>query len=284
MAEHPDEFLEVRVHELDLKPGLTGLCAGYEACEWRCQQLAAHLIEWLPDFALDHAEKEGMGSHNAAALLAKAARAVYTSDKYQRRGELGELLLHIVIRQVFETVPAISKYFFKDSSNDTVKGFDAVHVVTGSEFLELWLGEVKFYCDIVSATRDVVEEINKHVDRDYLRSEFALISNKIDDNWAYAERLKKLLHRNTSLDEIFDAMCIPVCLTYESNVIKSHSAVTSEFKAAFSQEVRKHHADFATRALPSSIRIHLFLLPMREKEPLVREFDERLKKCQGITN
>ena len=34
---------------------------------------------------------------------------------------------------------AISKVFFKDSPNDTVKGFDAVHVVESLDGLELWL-------------------------------------------------------------------------------------------------------------------------------------------------
>jgi len=63
------------------------------------------------------------------------------SDKYKKRGEIGELLLHVICREVFKTYPAITKYFYKDSANNTVKGFDAVHVVVGGDGLELWLGE-----------------------------------------------------------------------------------------------------------------------------------------------
>ena len=40
----------------------------------------------------------------------------------------GNLVTHSM-RQVFDTIPAISKIFYKDSANDTVKGFDAVHVL-----------------------------------------------------------------------------------------------------------------------------------------------------------
>ena len=107
----PNSFLEVRVHFSDISPSLIGLCAGYETGRWRSAQLAAHLVEWLPDFALNYSERESLNSDNAVALLAKAASVIYSSDKYQRRGELGEILLHVAVRQVFDTVPAISKFY-----------------------------------------------------------------------------------------------------------------------------------------------------------------------------
>jgi hypothetical protein len=113
--------------------------------------LARHLIEWLPEFALTETEREGVRAHNAVALVGAAARSLYTSHNYERRGEVGELLLHIVLRQFFGAVPAISKVWFKDAANDTVKGFDAVHVVASESLLELWLGEVKFYSDVASS-------------------------------------------------------------------------------------------------------------------------------------
>src|SRR5690349_18214709 len=58
--EHPDPFLVVRIHRSDLLPPLTGVCAGYELNEWRCKQLAAHLMEWLPEFALTPGEREAL--------------------------------------------------------------------------------------------------------------------------------------------------------------------------------------------------------------------------------
>src|SRR5690606_14090404 len=108
----PDPLLEVRVHEVDPPPGLTALCAGFELGEWRAPQLARHLIEWLPEFALTHRELQSLGPHNLATLLARAAQLIFdtktANPAYRdRRGEIGELLLHIAIRQVFDTVPAI---------------------------------------------------------------------------------------------------------------------------------------------------------------------------------
>ena len=106
--------------------------------------------------------------------------------------------------------PMISKIFYKTSANDTVKGFDAVHVVGPPEDMELWIGEAKFYKNIAAAIRDVVTEIIAHIQRDYLREEFLWIKGKIDNASAHAEQMNKLLSPNTSLDAIFKRTCIPV--------------------------------------------------------------------------
>lgn len=280
---HPDPFLEVRVQTTALSPNVLAVCAGYELNEWRCTQLVSHLIQWLPEFALNHSDYEAIGGHNAAQKTIEAAKALYKSDKYQKRGECGELLLHAIVRQVFGSCPAISKYFFKDSRNDTVKGFDAVHVVAAASKLELWLGEVKFYKDIAGAISAVVDELEEHLDRDYLRAEFLAITNKIDPTWPLADRLKKLIHPQTSLDEIFDAVVIPVLLTYDSDVIKGHKKVTDVFKTEFEKEVLAHQSAFAGKKLPTSVRVELFLFPLSSKDELVKTFDERLKLWQALS-
>jgi hypothetical protein len=279
---HPDPFLEVRVRTTTLTPNVLGVCAGYEASKWRCEQLVTHLIKWLPEFALNYSDYEAISGHNAMEKTVEAAKALYASPNYQKRGECGELLLHVIIRQVFCSYPAISKYFFKDSRNDTVKGFDAVHVVATEDALELWLGEVKFYQDIHQAIVAVVDELQQHIGRDYLRSEFSAIKNKIDPAWPFAERLKKLIHPQKSLDEIFDAVVVPVLLTYDSSTVKSHTKVTAAFQKALEVEILKHRDAFAAKKLPEDVRIELFLFPLASKTTLVNAFDERLKKWQAL--
>jgi len=239
-------------------------------------------MDWLPEFALSIAECERMNHANAARFMRRAAKAVYESKKFQNRGEFGELFLHIAIRQVFDSIPAISKIYYKTSSNDTVKGFDAVHVVGSVDALELWIGEAKFYDDIAGAIRDVVKEINDHTQTDYLRSEFALITNKIDASLEHAAALKKLLDPNTSLDEVFMRACIPVLLTYDSLTVQGYTRCDAQYEAAFVKEVESHWENFAGKDLPTELRIHLFLLPLRTKKQLVAILDERLKSWQVI--
>lgn len=281
MLQQPSPFLQVRVHDLTANPSITGLCVGYELGQWRKSQFTDHIMEWLPEFCLTHSEIEGIHSGNMVALIRAAANKVYKSEKFKNRGEFGEIFLHAAIRQVFDSLPAISKIYYKSASNETVKGFDAVHVVTAKDGLELWLGEAKFYNDISRAIRDVVAELQIHTGRDYLRDEFLLLSGKIDQNWPHAEELKKLISTNTSLDEVFKRACIPVLLTYDSPCVASHTACTADYVKAFEAEIKTHHKEFVGKKLPPMV-IHLFLLPLDKKKDLVAELDKKLKGLQKI--
>lgn len=277
----PPPFLEIRVKHLDLSPALLGLCVGYESQKWRTNQLVDHVMEWLPEFALNYTERKAFGPDTAVRLIRAAARSIYNSQKFQNRGEFGELLLHIAIRQAFQTVPAISKIYYKDSDNNTVKGFDAVHVVVSDSTLELWIGECKFYSEVSRAITDVVSELQLHTQDTYLRREFAAIVNKIDSRWPHSTRLKQLLDANISLDKIFDAACIPVLLTYDSDVVNAHVKVTEQYVKAFISEVKLHYATFASKKLPK-LRIYLFLMPLKSKAELIVELDGGLKRWQQI--
>lgn len=278
----PQPFLEIRVQELEIEPTVIGLCVGYELGEWRADQFADHIMEWMPEFALTSSEIEGIHSGNMVALMREAAKKIYASEKFNNRGEFGEIFLHAAIRQVFCSIPAISKIYYKSARNETVKGFDAVHVVTTEMGLELWLGEAKFYTSITSAIRDVVKELDEHMVRDYLRDEFVLIAGKIDDRWKYAEELKKLLSPNTSLDQIFRRVCIPVLLTYDSECLAKYTECSEKYCKDFQDEIMKHHSLFSEKQLPPNVTIHLFLLPLEAKSKLIKALDTKLKGWQKI--
>lgn len=278
----PEPFLELRVHDLSKAPSVSGLCVGYEDGAWRDGQLAAHLMEWLPEFALNHTERASLNHASAVELLRRAAANVYTTQKFQKRGEFGELLLHAAIRQAFDSVPAVSKIYYKSANNDTVKGFDAVHVVGPPEDMELWLGEAKFYADITAAIRDVVAEIQIHSAPAFLRGEFIVINRALDPKHPHAAALKAFTAKNRSLDSVFKRTVIPVLLTYDSRCVTDHAAVTPPYEKAFRDEVAKHYAAFASKDLPKNIRIHLFLMPLKSKTDLVAKLDQQLARWRQI--
>lgn len=238
-------------------------------------------MEWLPEFALTYSEIEAVSSANMVRLMREAAKKIYTTKKFKKRGEFGELFLHAAVRQVFGSLPAISKIYYKSAGNDTVKGFDVVHVVGPPDNMELWLGEAKFYKNIGRAIASVVAEIRAHTATNYLRDEFLLISGKIDPRWPHAKQLKKLLSPNTSLDVIFKRACIPVLLTYDSECLANHVRCDDHYKQAFESEILQYRDAFAAVGLPSNRTIHLFLLPLHTKKVLIAALDDRLKHWQG---
>jgi hypothetical protein len=283
-TDKPASLLEVRLHDASCSPVLRGLCCGYQSDQFRNEQFARWLFEYLPDFALRFSELGPKGHHLWVERLRRAALNVYTTDKFKARGEFGELILHAVCRDIYDSEPAVCKLYYKDGPNETVKGFDAVHAtIDPSAGLELLLGEVKFYKSIDHAMTDVAKELRDHFDNDeWLKNEFLAVTRKIDDRWPHAETLRNLLHENTSLDQIIDRVRVPVLLTYESAVVAAHKKVTHEYAQLFVAEVRKLHGQFANRKLPKRVVIDLILVPLSKKADLVNVLNERLRAWQTI--
>lgn len=275
-------FFNIIIHKDDTFPDLHGLCAGFESRQWRKEQLVNYLFEYLPEFALTYSELGNLTSENMVAKMRQVAASIYQSEKFKNRGEFGELLLHAIIREMYDTIPAISKIYYKDGPNETVKGFDAVHVIVTDKALELWLGEVKFYDNISNAISDVIEELNQHIKTRYVRNEFIAITNKIDTKWPHANILKTLLHPNTSLDDVFSNTCIPVLLTYDSTILAKYNNKCDEYVQEISEEFQRFHKKFCDKLGEFPLTIHLFLFPLNTKAELINSLESKLKIWQSL--
>nr|DAU74038.1 MAG TPA: protein of unknown function (DUF1837) [Caudoviricetes sp.] len=275
-------FFNIIIHKDDTFPDLHGVCAGFESRQWRKDQLVDYLFEYLPEFALTYSEFKNLTGENVVAKMRQVVMSIYQSEKFKNRGEFGELLLHAIIRETYKTIPAISKIYYKDGPNETVKGFDAVHVVVTDDTLELWLGEVKFYNNISKAISDVIKELKQHSNERYVRNEFLAITNKIDAEWPHADRLKTLLHPHTSLDDVFSNTCIPVLLTYDSSVLTRYDNKCNEYVQEISEELQKNHKIFCDKLGDFPLTIHLFLFPLNTKAELINSLESKLKIWQNL--
>jgi hypothetical protein len=276
-------FLELRVERIDIEPTLRAVCAGFEAGEWRSVGLSKYLLrDCLLDFALTYDEKQNINAENAGRQLAEAAAWLYSTPNYKARGEIGELLLHVVMKQFYAGRSIIAKVYFKDSANDTVKGFDSVHVCGTNDQIELWLGEVKYYSKIDKAITDVTNELDKHLAFDYLRSEFTAIRRKLQASPEDEEFILALTDKNVSLDKIISRVCVPVLLTYNSDVMGAADRVTATFEAALAKEAEIIYRKFINKLPPISLRVHLCLFPLGSKEKLSAKFHEVLMACQTL--
>lgn len=285
----PETILELVVdHADELLPSAT-FCAGFEDGSWRSSDLSGDLISWAADWILPSQELEGYNHANGAALLGKALSRVYATIDYERRGEIGELLLHMILRTFYKSSRLISRIYFKDAANDTVKGFDCAHIVEQGDNgqLELWLGESKLYQDGYGAATAIYDELKIHLDRDYLRYEFAAITDKIPEDFPQREKIIALLSRKTSLDQTFESVVVPIFISYNSEAAGRHKESTEDYIADLTDEVmgnwesmRKRYAKWT---LPRKIRAHVFYFPMDTKADLTTAFDERLKAWQTLT-
>ncbi len=246
--------------------------------KWRYQNLAAHLTDWLPDFAIRHDDlpKKIETTTEYRKLTEIAAARVYDTNKTASRGEIGELMLHAICRQFSGTFPTVSKVYYKTSSNDVVKGFDLVHTRYNAKRkeLQLWLGEAKFYKDGSRAVRDAIKSITQHLDAGFLNSEKILLGGKISKDTPGYSKLEWLFEKDTPLDDIFDRLVIPILIAYDSEHTLSYKDDKS-YDALAIAETTKFQQQFKKK-IPSSISFYCFYVPMNSKANLIKAFDRRL--------
>lgn len=276
--------------------------------KYRWRSLVNLLQKVIPEFAFGLHEGANVPQEEMTSKLCEAAKALYKIDafasvgeicdqngtipddhpekKYLSRGEFGELVLHLLLRSFHNTVPLLSKVYFKDSNGATVHGFDAVHVQPDEKML--WLGESKLYTDGSKGLAALVQDLKEHIQDDYLRAEFSLISKKLKlfNNIPERERWLGLMHKSTTLSEVLDSVTIPVLCTYTSeNFSRFDDEKARDFIDAYEGEVRKLKEDFEKRndhPLKTNLNVILMLFPVPSKDVLVSKMHSKLKLLQSI--
>jgi hypothetical protein len=277
IVKYPDPFLEVRVDLVDLSSPLQALCAGYESGKWRSVRLADHLFGWVPYVALIQEHQLAFASNNFVDLLKVAAAHIYDTKKTENRGELGEILLHLACILHFSCEPIVCKLVFKSASNDTVKGFDGVHLKLKDGGFEVWLGESKFYTDAKKAIRDAVESVKVHILPSFLNSEKAMLFAHVAPDIPNRDDIVKLFKSSTSSDQLLKASVFPIMVAYESEAVASFGDVCEQYVNMLKDEVEELKSYFGVKAAALPLRFQLIMVPLGDKDAVVKSFDEKLK-------
>lgn len=270
--------LEERISEATLR----AYNVGYEENKFRLQPLVDVIRSVIPEFALGYPAGHQITSSELVDKLKEAAKIVYTTDKYQKRGEFGELILHLLLRDFCKTVPLISKIYFKDTYNVTVHGFDGVHVTVENGYNKLWLGESKLYQDGKSGVLDLSKDLKEHLAADYLRQEFELISKKLPVDFPEVDYWRNLMDKHQKLEVIYSSIVIPMVCTYTSQVCQNHCEETKEYIESFITECKYLESEFQSKNVRTNLEVILMLLPVYDKNELNTELDKRLKAMQQI--
>lgn len=239
--------------------------------------MADHLFQWLPYVALNQESQLSFGKHNFLEMLSVAAAHIYNTKKTESRGELGELLLHIACVQVFKTIPVLCKLILKTSSNDTVKGFDGVHVVVKNDGFELWLGESKFYSDPKKAIRDAVKSVREHIVPSFLTVEKAMLIGHVAKDIPRRDEIIHLFKSQTSGDKLLDVSVFPVFIAYESETVSSFEKLSEKYVEELRGEVSKLKVYFKDKVENLPLRFQLIFFPMASKSDVIEGFDKKLK-------
>ncbi|TWE05935.1 uncharacterized protein DUF1837 [Pseudomonas sp. AG1028] len=276
IIKYPDPLLEIRSCFLDA-PALISLCAGYEAGSWRSKALADHIFQWIPFVALDQESQLSLGAHNFLEMIERAAAHIYKTKKSSSRGELGEILLHLACVTNFNTFPILCKLILKTSSNDTVKGFDGIHVLAKESGIELWLGESKFYGDPKAAIREAVTSIKDHIVPAFMNTEKAMVVGHVGEGVPRRDEVLELFRKQTSLDRLFEIAVFPILIAYESKSVSSFDRLCDEYRVRVEEETIELRKYFFECAKNIPLKFQLIFVPIHNKQDVIAHFDKRLE-------
>lgn len=307
--EHPfqsDKVIIKRHNENDFNTFYVGFdidADGNNAYRWK--EFINVLQNVIPEFAFGH--HVSIITVNAVEKICEAAKSVYKikefvevkdlydrgdvildddpEKEYLRRGEFGELILHLLLRDYHNTIPLISKLYFKDSSGFAVHGFDAVHIQPDTK--TLWLGESKIYFDSKKGVKSLIRDIKNHITRDYLEEEFTLISKRVIllDNIDQKKYWLNLMDNKNKLSEVLNHIKIPLLCTYTSKIFDEHDDETEIFLNDFNNEVlglKKYFEENNDHPIKSKLDIMLVLFPVKCKKELIKRMHKKLYRLQRI--
>lgn len=204
---------------------------------------------------------------------------------YNTKGIFSELILHFILRSFKNTIPLISKIYFKDSFSHEAHGFDSVHV---SDDNKLWLGETKFYSDGKSGIKALIDDLNSHFTHDYLKDQFVIINRALSHKNPEREDWICALNKATRLEEKFKMIIVPLLCIYENSTAKDYidainngTDINTLLIEHFS-DMKKYFDSNNDYTNKERLQTMLILLPVECKKRIVVEMLTRICNMQGI--
>ena len=275
---------------------------------YRLDKLIGILTDVIPEFAFGLHQGSLTENTKLVSKIKDAAKSIYKVNafnevceiylkngfldddderKYMRRGEFGELILHLLLRDFHNTIPLISKIYFKDSYGHAVHGFDAIHIDPVEK--TLWLGESKIYINGKSGIKELINDINTHIKSDFLNDEFTIVSKRVTDDKSIPERDEwlRVMNNSTKLSDKLESIKIPLLCTYTSKNFSDYDDESLEdFKLAFEAEISELKTYFDNNnnhPLKDNLDIILLLFPIKCKKELVGGLHRNLTLLQNLT-
>lgn len=212
---------------------------------------------------------------------------------YDKKGVFSEVILHLILKEFKDTIPLVSKVYFKDSFSQEAKGFDAVHV--SEDGTTLWLGEAKFYKAwkkkgvIDGGIDELVNDLKKHFNKDYLEEQFVIIRRGLEAQFEHPQRAYWIekLSKPVLLKDIFQYVKIPLLCIYEDSVATDFlqdidEAIKNEGIKTHTMTVREYYKQINDYKWKAQVQTILILMPVEAKNKLIRYMIEKIWHMQSI--
>lgn len=262
--------------ENDIRRALSAYDARFELKQWRSEQLADYLANWLPEMTLKASELVDVQQLNLRQKMRAAIRQIEQNRDIHADRLLAEMLLHAVLRHRFGSEPIACKLFYRSAGG--TKTFGNAHIVHSTTQDELWLGRAVMATatDYDTVLRIACEELSHVLDPDFLKDEREIILTLREPQHLMPTTLEGALSKYSPIDDLLDVLCIPILIGYDSTVLAD--GFSSDYRERLTVEIIDFYQRLKTQ-LPgavSEIQVHVFLVPIKSVDTLIQQFTDKI--------
>ncbi len=246
----------------------------------------------MPRSRIDEVQSElqvNPGVMDPWVMLATEARDLFmrTDRETGRSGELGELLLYMLIEWVLKAPIVACKMYLKTSQQMPVHGVDGIHLGYETDKLIMHWGESKLHQTLASALDDISSSISKyHKDPTKYANEVRIIRSNLnlgtlgeEARQAIKDYFNPYKPESNNLLESYACLAGFDSILYQNVAHFEHDACETAFRASYEARVEsacKLIADKVKAAGLDSFRFSYFLLPFPSVDEARAKFQARL--------
>lgn len=282
----------------DIEPknkALLSIVNKFEDGEWRLKKFEQFIWNNIKETALSKAERDAL-IDDPESTLYNSVLNLRLVEGEEAGGEIGEILLHGIMKKYFSALPVVPKIFYKQNARDYAKGADSVHIVLNDDLtFSVWLGEAKFYNSLATHRLDkIINSVSDMLITNKLRKEFTILTSLKDlelyvEDKKLLENIKISLSDGISMDDIKKQLHIPIMLLHECSITSSNTKVMAEYI----EDIKKEHFDITSRFIKkldkkletiflySEIKFHIIIFPIPNKNEIVQRFNNKAKMIKS---
>ncbi len=159
------------------------------------------LVNMIPHYALKREKLDSLSKENFMKLSKEALRRFVRTEN---SGEIGELLIFILLEAERKASQLINKMVLKTSGGVHVYGLDGIHIGVLDDDVVLYYCESKTYKDLNKGINAAISDLDKfHQDNIKEAFELELVSDNIDEKKfeGIKDKLLELLDPYTEIDK-----------------------------------------------------------------------------------
>lgn len=249
----------------------------YEGEKYRQDELVKIIRDAVIHFALTEDEISSLKETDDFGEMSRKAWSRISKAKKNQKGDFGELLLFLMLVAFFPAQKFVTKVRLRSSMMDQIKGFDCAHFSVEDDKIYLWLGEAKFHSSFSNAISGAVESVEEHCKINYLKDEISILASNIEVNskFKHYDKLNKVLNGSITLDKI--NIKIPVLLTYDCKLLKSHCDIEDEnFIDEMEEEFFKKFTRIEKQNLKvrKNIELVFIILPLESVQDIKNQLEK----------